>query len=207
MPKRKNYANRNTYLQALLRNFRKLNPNNYQSTELFISKLPMGDRLWMYAHSRTAREIITNSNLTVWGKKRGGEPVNARTNMNNMKQAMRNYPQLEATAKKLRNPNFLTRVMISHIEGTRFNDPAFISFYLPEFRSTVRGNAANAAKKLLEIREKAAKRTIARYVRAGKVGFHISHARKLRAMNRARGVGVSPSKKRASSAPPVLTRR
>lgn len=74
-----------------------------------------------------------------------------------------------------------------------------------KFENTVRGNPRSAAQKLLEIREKAARRTIARYVNAGKIGWHIRQLRKLREYNKSRGIGVSP-RKRASSAPPVLSR-
>lgn len=72
------------------------------------------------------------------------------------------------------------------------------------FQNTVRGNAGNAAKKLLEIRQKAAKRTIGRAVKAGHVGIHIRHLRNLR---KRYGTKSPPKRKRASSAPPVLSRR
>jgi hypothetical protein len=104
-----------------------------------------------------------------------------------MLRAVKNYPRLVSTAKKLQDPKFLTQALLSQLEGTPSKDPSFITQNLPAFRNTVRGNVSNAAKKLLEIREKAAKRTIARYVKAGKVGWHISHLRKLREMNKARG--------------------
>lgn len=224
IPKRNNYMNRNAYLNEIAIRLLKLKVSNNGQFS-FLEGLPMGNRLWLYEYNRSkntvnnARKKLrsnasssvypllkpTKTNLLMWSKNRGGKTY-AHRNYARMKEAIKNYPRLVATAKKLGNPNFLTRAMVSHIEGTPSNDPAFIHTNLPEFRRTVRGNAANAAKKLLEIREKAAKRTIARYVKAGHVGVHISQVRKLRAMNRARGIGVSP-KKRASSAPPVLNRR
>jgi hypothetical protein len=216
MPKRQNYQNRNAYRAEVLRKLGKFTMNNKRN-ELMAAlwALPMGNRVWLY-QTRNTNPTITaaqrllapgKTNLLMWGKKRGGKYQYAHQNFVNALFSNLNYPRLERTARRIQDPKFMTRAYLRRINTPFANNP--FNSNLANFRGTVRGNVGNAAKKLLEIREKAARRTIARYVKAGKIGFHISQLRKLRASNRARGIEVSPPnpKKRASSAPPVLTRR
>lgn len=202
MPKRQNYPNQNAYRAEVLRRLEKFTGNNnYNRLGVALSALPMGNRVWLYEYRNNRRNPNTTravnaarrllnpreTNILLWGKERGGQYRYGHKNYANMLRAVKNYPRLVSTAKKLQDPKFLTQALLSQLEGTPSKDPAFIAQNLPAFRNTVRGNVSNAAKKLLEIREKAAKRTIARYVKAGKVGWHISHLRKLREMNKARG--------------------
>ena len=214
MPKRQNYQNQNAYRAEVLRKLGKFTGNNNENRlGAALWALPMGNRIWLYQTQNrnptinAAQKLLNprKTNLLMWGKKRGGQYQYAHRNYINALQAQLNYPRLEQTARQIQDPKYMARAYL-----LRMNDPfAVFDTHIRNFRHTVRGNVGNASKKLLEIRKKAAMRTIARYVKAGKVGVHISQVRKMRAMNRARGIGVSPpkSKKRAASAPPVLTRR
>lgn len=263
MPKRQNYATQNAYRAAVVRKILKFTPNNNNDEFAeFLQLLPMGNRVWLYEHNNRrnanttraaarARKLLNprETNLLMWGKKREGNYRSALSNYRNAVGAVRNFPRLISTAKKIQDPKFMTKMYLQKIANTKrlnelraiakqpnnlanrwynvspanrsriianakkaneelrrmkANDRNF-NVNIQKLQNTVRGNVGNAAKKLLEIREKAAKRTIARYVGAGKVGWHIRQLRKLRASDRARGIGVTP-RKRASSAPPVLNR-
>ena len=214
MPKRRNYPSRNAYRAEVLRKLGKFTANNKQEElSAALWALPMGNRVWIYQSENripaiTAARGFLNprvTNMLMWPKNRGGRSHYAHRNYVNALQARLNYPRLERTARRIQDPKFMAREYLRRI-NTPFSTNNQFNTNITNFRNTVRGNVGNASKKLLEIRKKAAKRTIARYVRAGKVGVHISQVRKMRAMNRARGIGVS-SKKRAASAPPVLSRR
>jgi len=221
MPKRQNYPNRNAYRAEVLRKLGQFTtPNKRNELKAALRALPMGNRVWLYMNRReqnpimnAARKLLDphgGSNILMWRGKRGSKPQPhyAHQNFVNALMSKLNYPRMERTARRIMDPHYMARAYITKINRPFANTNNRFNRNITNFRGTVRGNVGNAAKKLLEIREKAAKRTIARYVGAGRVGVHISQLRKMRASNRARGIGVSPPKsmKRSLSAPPVLTR-